>query len=192
MSFNNTEYADIQFIYGFCNVNSYEAVRECAWGFPNHRLPNNRTFIRVNRNLREFGTFTAPGDLRGRHQNVNDEVIRQVEENSSLSTRRISLLVQISKSAVSRVLKRNQYHPFHLQGVQELNESDHIQRLRFCQWFLEQQNRDDQFINKIIWTDEATFTRDGITNFHNQHIYSVENPHVVRERSFQHCFSVNV
>lgn len=43
-----------------------------------------------------------------------------------------------------------------------------------------------------MWTDEASFTRKGITNFRNLHLWMAENPHAVRPSSFQHEFSVNV
>lgn len=44
----------------------------------------------------------------------------------------------------------------------------------------------------MLFTDEATFTREGVFNTRNNHIWSDENPHSVRERSFQRQFSVNV
>jgi hypothetical protein len=36
------------------------------------------------------------------------------------------------------------------------------------------------------------FTRDGIFNFHNVHIWAHANPHVVREARHQTTFSINV
>ena len=43
-----------------------------------------------------------------------------------------------------------------------------------------------------IFTDEATFTRNGINNTRNSHRWSRENPHGTVETNFQSCFSVNV
>ena len=48
------------------------------------------------------------------------------------------------------------------------------------------------FLNHVLWTDESGFTRDGIVNLHNLHIYSDENPCVTRSASFQQRFHVNV
>jgi hypothetical protein len=48
------------------------------------------------------------------------------------------------------------------------------------------------FLTRVLWTDEAGFTRDGVMNLHNLHIWAEENPRRTRYSSFQHRFSVNV
>lgn len=48
------------------------------------------------------------------------------------------------------------------------------------------------FVRRIMWTDEAKFTRTGITNFLNLHTWAAENPHEKRFASFQHDFAINV
>jgi hypothetical protein len=45
---------------------------------------------------------------------------------------------------------------------------------------------------KILRTDEAQFTRAGIVNFHNIHIWDNQNPNAIRPKNFQREFSVNV
>ncbi|EZA60798.1 hypothetical protein X777_13787 [Ooceraea biroi] len=40
-----------------------------------------------------------------------------------------------------------------------------------------------------MWTDEATFTRGGIINHRNSHVWAHENPRTVREYRFQHEFT---
>ncbi|KAJ8954452.1 hypothetical protein NQ318_011128 [Aromia moschata] len=35
----------------------------------------------------------------------------------------------------------------------------------------------------ILFTDEACFTRRGITNFHNEHVYADENPHAIKQKT---------
>jgi hypothetical protein len=47
-------------------------------------------------------------------------------------------------------------------------------------------------IKEILFTDEATCSRAGITNSHNQHYWATENPHVVTRKKFQEEFSLNV
>ncbi|GBM86271.1 hypothetical protein AVEN_72159-1 [Araneus ventricosus] len=41
-------------------------------------------------------------------------------------------------------------------------------------------------------TDKSTFTREGMLNSLNFHVWSEENPHATRTRAAQECFSVNV
>ena len=57
-----------------------------------------------------------------------------------------------------------------------------------CRWVIA--NR--RVIPFILFTDEASFTRDGVNNTHNSHRWSYKNPHAIVERNSQHRFSVNV
>jgi hypothetical protein len=50
---------------------------------------------------------------------------------------------------------------------------------------------DPNFLKRILRIDEATFTRSGITNHRNAHLWLPETPYAVRPSSFQHEFSVN-
>ncbi|XP_023311154.1 uncharacterized protein LOC108917857 [Anoplophora glabripennis] len=69
--------------------------------------------------------------------------------------------------------------------VQALDDGDAPQRLEFRRWLLEQHVQNDRFISLIVWSDETCFTRDGINNNHNEHIWALQNPHAVRSRRFQ-------
>lgn len=90
------------------------------------------------------------------------------------------------------MLNSNILHPFHYTPVQELLPADLIARETFCRSILRRNAMDALYLNSILWTDESQFTRDGINNFHNLHYWSEQNPHVFRQRSFQHRFSLNV
>jgi len=50
----------------------------------------------------------------------------------------------------------------------------------------------DNFLRKILWTDECTFRSDGRINRHNEHHYAEENPHCRKETHIQGHFSINV
>jgi hypothetical protein len=49
-----------------------------------------------------------------------------------------------------------------------------------------------KFIAKIMFTDVAGFTRDGIGNFRNTHVWMDDNPHTTVASRHQHRFSINV
>ncbi|EFN84401.1 hypothetical protein EAI_10604, partial [Harpegnathos saltator] len=51
--------------------------------------------------------------------------------------------------------------------------------------FFAQCRQNDTFPDIILWTDEATFTPNGVLNCRNNLYWSDENPHVVREGGFQ-------
>ncbi|KAJ8958726.1 hypothetical protein NQ318_016454 [Aromia moschata] len=53
-----------------------------------------------------------------------------------------------------------------------------IPREQFCLLFLDRHNDDPNFLNKVMFTDETTFTRLGVFNFVNKHVCDNENPHI--------------
>lgn len=150
-----------------------------------------RTMLGATQRLRDFGTF-QPNTAIDRGTNVQIPTRRQVEildyfsENPHLSTREASSHFNVSHMYVWRTLHGDRQHPFHLRRCQELTPTDYVPRLEFSRWLLENWQRN------VIWTDESTFTRVGMDNQHNTHLWMHENPHASRVASFQHRYSVNV
>lgn len=89
-------------------------------------------------------------------------------------------------------MKADHRKPFHLRPVQDLLPPDYEKRISFCRWVLDSERHSPGFVQNILWTDEAIFTRDGVVNYHNLHIWAHENPHEIRRGKFQQRFSVNV
>lgn len=119
--------------------------------------------------------------------------MRIVEETPKISTRVLARRVEnIEKTQVHSILRSQQLYPFHLQRVQALLPQDFEARLVLCRWLCEMNNRDLRFIRNILFTDEATFTRNGMTNIHNTHIWAEENPKAIVETHHQVNFKVNV
>jgi hypothetical protein len=48
------------------------------------------------------------------------------------------------------------------------------------------------FVSSVLFRDEAAFTRNGIINFHNNHMWAEENPHTVVQSRHQQQLSINV
>lgn len=195
--FTNAEYADIHFIYGFCNGNSEEASREYARRFPNRRRPDAQVFANTHRHFRESGLRKIPINVIERDERNREEILNIFNENNRLSSRNAvrqlrTRNVVVSKTKILRTLHKDGRKPYHLQPVQHLLPEDGPRRINFSTWILRSVERDNGFLSKIIWTDEATFTRRGKVNFHNLHVWSHENPHEIRPRAFQTEFSVNV
>lgn len=198
MEFTNNELADMHFCYGLANGSNPEALRLYQERFPDRQMPGREMFATIHRRLCEDGRFGAVRDATGslaagRQINVEEVVLRQLENDPSLSTRRLATEHQVSQSTIWRIISNAGYYPYHLQRVQALYPGDKIRRLNFCNWFLNQpQHGNDNFASAVLFTDEAEFTRDGINNFHNQHLWSIENPHGVVESKNQIRFSLNV
>lgn len=189
--------ADIHFVYGLANGNGLNAQRLYALRFPNRRLPNYRTFINSHQHLREYGRFQTPMHDTGRPRQarnpaVDEEILNVIDENPGMSTRQIARHLDVSRSTVWRVLHENMLYPYHIQRVQGLLPRDFPQRLQFSRWILRKCTVDPEFLSRILFTDEAQFTRDGVVNYHNVHIWALENPHMIRESRHQEQFSVNI
>jgi len=76
--------------------------------------------------------------------------------------------------------------------MQNLREKDYPRRKRFCENFLRKVDEDPEFPSRVIFSDESLFTREGIINSHNMHMWSDENRRVTRLRNFQVRWKMNV
>lgn len=187
--FSNEEYADIVFIYGFCNGSAEAAKNEYHLRFPLRRCPNAKTFSRVFHHLKENGQFpNRSKSERPTNERIRQGVLESVEEDPSTSSRKIATNLNTTSSVVCRVLKKEKLHPYHYQKVQDLLPQDSEKRLIFSRWILN--NR--PYVYNIMFSDEALFTKHGVFNVHNSHEWSRENPHLIRKHYTQFRFSVNV
>lgn len=188
--------ADMHFVYGFCNGNARAAAVEYRRRYPNRVALGYRSFIAIHRQIAELGLPTRRREpvqpAPAIRQNIDEEILRLVTADPTLSVRRIAIRLGISRMRVWRVLKKEGLHPYHYRRAQNLRDEDNVPRLVFCTWILRQHRLHPNFLKEILWTDEACFTRAGITNHRNLHIWAVENPYAVRETTFQHEFSINM
>ena len=93
---------------------------------------------------------------------------------------------------VHRIVGDDGLYPFHIQRVQALFPDDHQHRQTYCQWLLSKVNSDPEFVSNILFTDEARFTRDGVVNVHNTHVYAHENPHEIIAGHHQQQWGINL
>ena len=90
--------------------------------------------------------------------------------------RRIARQCNLSYSSARNILKKNRYHPYKAQIVQELKESDYASRADFANRLLLEKRTNCRFIEQIMFSDEAIFYLDGGINRQNYRHWSVENP----------------
>jgi Transposase. len=194
--FTNQEYAEMHFIYGLCNGNATAARRTYIERYPQRRQPSTQLFTRIHRRIIETGSvvprYIHCGRIARRLPAQDEQILRSFEQNPGESVRRAANQLQLSRMSVWRVLKENGLYAYHLQKVQHLMPEDLPRRLEFCRIILNHHQHNVEFISSILFTDEATFTRDGLLNLHNAHAWSDENPHATIDSHHQHRFSVNV
>ena len=123
---------------------------------------------------------------------VEDKILQLVDDDPTISTRRISATVGISQTSVWRLIRKQQLQLFRLQKVQDLLPTDYPRRQQFCKWLRQQHTIDPMFIRRVLFPDEALFTRGIIINAHNMHMWAYDNPHTTTVRGYQHRFSVKV
>lgn len=196
--YENIELVDMLVIYGKCRQSAAAASRLYAQLFPLRVHPTPRVFLNVLQRARDTGDLRehrgghAGRPRRAGNVRIEEDILNLIFQDPTTSTRVIARQLQVSQKKVWKTLRENQLHPFHVQRVQALQPQDHPRRVQFCEWLLQQHENDQNFTRKILVMDEASFTRNGINNFRNTHVWSVENPHAIKRTNFQHRFSVNV
>lgn len=198
MNFTFAEYADMQMVFGVCEGNANACPAEYSRRFPARRQPSRHVFTRLDRRLRETGRVLPIRRDTGRPRtrrtpNQEQAILNAVAEDPRCSTRGIARLFNInSNKTVHQVLKDDHQYPYRFRKVQPLLPADYRQRVNFCNWLLSRIEEQPDFHNNILYTDEATFTRDGVFNSHNLHEWAHENPHNKKPFGHQHRFSLNV
>ena len=115
------------------------------------------------------------------------QILERVEEEPNISTRRLAAEVGVSQFVVHRTLKE-----YHFQKVQALELADCPRRVIYCEWLLQRCREPPNFLNCILFTDEAGFTRNAVFNSDNTHIWSDENLHARQKVRFQRGLSISV
>jgi hypothetical protein len=99
--------------------------------------------------------------------------------------------LSMSETTVWRVLrKRLVFKPYSIQMVQ-LSDEVHRRRLDFCLRLGDLMSSDDHFLEKVQFSDEATFHVSGAVNSRSVRIWISENPHAYVEHQ-RDCPKVNV
>ena len=172
--YTHREYADMLYIYGFCDGDSNNAVTEYRRRFPTRRTPSSRVFVRAFRSVRSNGTVPSAGINYERvvidNDEVRDNILRAVQRSPRTSTRRIARQHRVSQSRVWRLLHDERLYSYHLQRVQDLQPDDY-NRVQFCRWL----NSNRELHNFILFCDEAKFTRNGVFNSRNSHVWASDN-----------------
>ena len=82
----------------------------------------------------------------------------------------------IPQSTVHKVLhKRLRLYAYKLQIVQALKPDDHPRRAAFVEEILQRIDDDNDYLNSVVFSDEATFHVSGKVNKHNIRIWGSEN-----------------
>ena len=117
--------------------------------------------------------LTAEDDER-----VRASFLHSPKKSTATAAKELSML----KTKVWSVLhKRLVFKPYCIQMVQQLSGEDHRCQLDFCLQLQDLMSSDDHFLEKLHFSDEATFHISGAVNRRTVRIWGSEYPHACVE-----------
>lgn len=196
------EYVNMVYCYGMAHGNAAEALRIYGRQYPEAFQPSDsRIFTRAVQRLLDNQPIVPISQGGGRQITPAAEtaILSVMRENPRLGVRTAAKVLRrrhghrarymVSHSTVHKVLKRDRQRPYKIHRVHALMPGDTTRRMQYCRWLLRQ---DRGFVNKVIFTDECTFTNNGMWNRRNSHYWCSVNPHQTQETGFQVRWKHNV
>ena len=99
------------------------------------------------------------------------------ERKSRTSIGQASRELRMPYSAVQRTLRKTlKLYPYKIKLVHAMKPQDGPARVEFAETTLENNTFDPSYLQRIFFSDEATFHVSGVVNRHNVRIWGVENP----------------
>jgi hypothetical protein len=89
-------------------------------------------------------------------------------------------------------LQEQQLYPCYLQTVQELGPCDASARCAVCSWILQEPTEEPMFTTKVSFADKLCFTRTGIININNEHLWSNKHSYAIGYHSQKRYVSNNM
>lgn len=184
--------ADMVLALGASSSHRRQAVKLFQGWHPGTH-PSSMTIVRAHETLKQNGTFAMK-----RHKSAifgeeaETDILSKFSAHPRESVCSVAAEAGVSKSSVWRILKKRQLHPYHVQLPQMLEPRDFQSRTDFSNWILIKTEEYPGFVSKILWTDEANFSRNAQVNIHNTRYWQDENPHWVLQAHLQYQWSFNV
>lgn len=108
---------------------------------------------------------------------------QMVEEEPTISSRRLSQRLNVSQSTAMKILREDLVcFPYKIQVAQQLTDAAVAKRFDFACEVCQQIDDNSIDIKKIIFTDEAHFWLDGYVNRQNFRIWGTEKPELLRTK----------
>ena len=154
--------------------------------FEINSAPTRRTIYAIHRKFMETGSVVDAQRSGRPRSGCSEENIRVLEEayalNQGKSIRRAAVELEISRSSIQRMLRKDiKAFPYKLQTVHKLEE-DNDHRVEMCKTLLNHYENDPSILDNIWFSDEAVFHLSRRVNRHNTRIWGTENPKVIAEK----------
>ncbi|PSN35630.1 hypothetical protein C0J52_24361, partial [Blattella germanica] len=98
------------------------------------------------------------------------------------SARRHAISLGLSNTSLRRILHKYLHmHTYKIQILHALKDADKVNRMTFCQQFLDLINANNDSVHNILMSDEAHFHLSGYVNKQNFRNWSQTNPYEMHE-----------
>lgn len=180
--------------YGIGELSIPEVIRRFNMKFPNRVLVKST----VSRLVKKFVTTGTVHNILKKKKNFDEDDVGTVlamdslRENPKLSLRKRYEETRVSKSHLQRIYEANKVKPYKVRFRHTLEEGDESRRLEFCLTLGEKILEDRNFHKNIIFSDESTFTTNGVPSSQNCRYWSKDNPNYVINSRRQYFKKVNV
>ena len=143
--------------------------------------PCTQTIHRIHRKASEAGNLDDEPRSSGRRSSEDIlRVMEDVEQEPQMSIRVRARKLDLSRATLQRILRQDlKLHPYKPRLLQELSEEDFAHRMTFSEEMIHYLDNDEEFLNHLVFTDEAHFHLSGEVNRHNLRYYAEENPKVI-------------
>lgn len=176
----------------------YRTHRETATIFNQRHPERSVSHSTIGRIFEKFlRTGSVENEFKKPHKkwiiDENEEnVLLDVIEHKKTSLVAISDRTGTTPSTVRNILKKNKYHPYKPKFINTLKEWDFDARFDFCAWVQGELEENRSFGKCILFTDEATFSANGVVSSQNCRWGADENPKFIIECKDQYSFKTNV
>lgn len=153
------------------------------------------TVNKINKTFCESGAVSKLLLKRNpvQRRQVNNQIILDYFRNSpNASLRNASLDLNVPRENIRRCLKANNIKPFKPKFLHTLQEGDENKRLEYCLWAQGLYLSDRNFLKNVLFSDEASFTTNGVVSSQNCRYWATENPRWVINCKSQYSQKINV
>lgn len=178
---------------------NYKTYREAAIIFNNRHPDKNVHFATVSKIIKKFKcSGNVENKFKKKHEawvateEIQNQVMLSAIENPKDSIRKRAALLGVRKDVVAGILKANKFKPYKPQFTHTLKAGDFNRRFEFCAWFQGELEDNNYMARCIIFSDEATFTSNGVVSSQNCRWWSDVNPNFTVQTRDQYCFKTNV
>lgn len=189
----------VQIVKWYFQNNTFRQIRQIFQeNFVDRPTPSLKTLHRIIHNFESVGCLQPK-----HHKNVEvglnpDRELKEImicaiaNDNPTVSTKQIADEVDLSRSTVKRILKKNGFRSRKVTKTHELFPEDQFRRMTFCETMMELTNNNENFLRNIVFTDESTFPLLGRWNPMHVRYWSRENLHRAFELRTQYPQKLNV